>query len=175
MLAPLLLAALAAAPDHHEKPAAEDGVTVLFDGSNLDAWERFPDGPIPEGWEIDGDALHFTGEGGDGKPRDIQTKQAFEDFDLRFEFKVAEGANSGVIYGISPEPKQYPWQTGPEYQILDGRAAPGRPQREEPGRLAVRDAGGPAVQEMPGRRVPPGARTSRRRSSPSASGTPAGS
>ena len=117
MLAPLLLAAFAAAPDPAESPA-DAGVTVLFDGSGLDAWEKYPQGEIPAGWSIaDDGSLRFSGE--DGAGGNIQTREAFEDFDLRFEWKVSEGANSGVIYGVKPDPQAPPYMTGPEYQVLD--------------------------------------------------------
>ena len=121
MFAPLLLAALAASPAHHaaDADAAEplDGVITLFDGSNLDAWEKYAGGAIPDAWSVEEDgSLHFSGEGGS---LDLQTKRQFTDFDLRFEWKVAEGANSGVIYGAVADPKGPAYLTGPEYQILD--------------------------------------------------------
>ena len=132
MTAPLLAAALAAplclpaadpaAPDHHEegqpgKNAA--GTTVLFDGSGLSAWEKYNGGEVGSNWAVEGDALHFKGKAGGGSGGDIQTKQTFGDFDLRFEWKVSEGANSGVIYGVKPMKGQPPYKTGPEYQVLD--------------------------------------------------------
>ena len=124
MLAPLLAAALAApfapAPDHHEegaKPA--DGAVALFDGSTLDAWEKYNGGEIGSNWAVEGDALHFKGKAGGGSGGDIQTKQTFGDFDLRFEWKVSEGANSGVMYGVVPTEGKPPYLTGPEYQVLD--------------------------------------------------------
>ena len=36
---------------------------------------------------------------------------------MRFEWKITEGGNSGVIYRIATT-EPYPWHTGPEYQIL---------------------------------------------------------
>ncbi|QDT15400.1 3-keto-disaccharide hydrolase [Alienimonas californiensis] len=124
MLAPTLAAALVApalllaAPDHHEEKASS-GATVLFDGSSTDAWEKYTGGEIGSKWVVEDDALHFLGNEGQGSGGDIQTKQTFGDFDLRFEFKVAEGANSGVIYGVVPKKGEPAYKTGPEYQILD--------------------------------------------------------
>jgi hypothetical protein len=61
---------------------------------------------------VDG-VLHTKGGG-----VDLKTREQYGDFDLRFEWKVASGANSGVMYRVSQEsdPAYY---TGPEYQIVD--------------------------------------------------------
>lgn len=51
------------------------------------------------------------------------TKDQFGDFELRFEWKVSPGANSGVMYRVSEtEPASY--MTGPEYQVLDNAKHP---------------------------------------------------
>jgi hypothetical protein len=54
---------------------------------------------------------------GEGEGGDLMTAEQYADFELRFEWKISENGNSGVIYRIA-ETEQYPWQTGPEYQIL---------------------------------------------------------
>src|SRR6476620_8718534 len=70
-------------------------------------------GSWPPNWEIVDGALHCKGGG-----TDLKTRDEYGDFDLRFEWKVAPGANSGVMYRVSQEadPAYY---TGPEYQIFD--------------------------------------------------------
>lgn len=124
--APLLAAALAAPALLSAAPAASaaepadaEQVVVLFDGSSTDAWEKYNGGEVGSKWTVDGDALHFEGKEGPGTRGDIQTKQTFGDFDLRFEFKVAPGSNSGVIYGVVPKEGQPPYKTGAEFQVLD--------------------------------------------------------
>ena len=37
---------------------------------------------------------------------------------MSIEWKVAQGANSGIMYRVT-EAYDYPWQTGPEFQVLD--------------------------------------------------------
>ncbi len=44
----------------------------------------------------------------------------YGDFDFRFEWRVGDAANSGVIYR-SWDMTRPTWNTGPEYQILDDR------------------------------------------------------
>lgn len=81
--------------------AEESGFTTLFDGTSLDGWTQSGN------WEILKDGSLFRKEKGGG----IQYTAAKvpDDFELRFEWKVGEGSNSGVYY----RPGQY------EYQILD--------------------------------------------------------
>lgn len=98
--------------------AQEDGWEVLFDGTSTDAFRGWKSDTFPEkGWVIDGDALHIQA---DSKAGDIVTKKQYASFDLRFEWKVAKGSNSGVIYRcIEHEDVRLSFMSGPEYQILD--------------------------------------------------------
>lgn len=105
---------------------SEDVKNYMKDGEWLDLFgphgtslwrstdsDRFPD----HGWEVDGDLVttHHDKNGKGGGS--IITRKKYADFDLRFEFKLTEGANSGVKYLV----KIYPdgRVLGPEYQIID--------------------------------------------------------
>lgn len=109
-------------PVHTERPSKPtqkelaDGFRVLFDGSGLSMFRGYNLPTLPPGWEVkDGAIYHVPGVAGSA---DLQTKEQFGDFELRFQFKVAEGANSGVIYrNRENEPASY--MTGVEFQILD--------------------------------------------------------
>ncbi|MEO0793901.1 MAG: DUF1080 domain-containing protein [Verrucomicrobiota bacterium] len=57
----------------------------------------------------------------------LVTKKKYKDFELVFEWKIAEGGNSGVIYRCSPWP-------GIEYQVLDD-------ERHVRGKVASSSAG----------------------------------
>lgn len=104
-------------------PAPGDPVTaadpiVLFDGASFDGWRGFQREDIPEGWTISDDgALHFTTAEGDINTGLI-TVEEFSDFDLRFEWRVAPGGNSGVFFHVAEEEDAI-WKTGPEYQLVD--------------------------------------------------------
>jgi hypothetical protein len=95
-----------------EKTAKEAGVSLLADGAEK-LWVGYGKKEWPKGWKLADGVLHRAGRGGD-----LRTVNQYGDFDLRFEWKVAPGANSGVIYRVSDETKR-PHETGPEYQILD--------------------------------------------------------
>lgn len=93
----------------------DDSVKVLFDGTNLDQWRGYANEEIGAGWKIEDGTLMFDGESGGG---DIVTREAFGNFELMFDWKVSEGANSGIMYRVSlGDPA--PYFSGPEYQILD--------------------------------------------------------
>ncbi len=107
---------LALAPVHvfAQQDATSAGATVLFDGDHLDHWRGYQSEEIGSGWKIDNGILKFDGSGGG----DIVTRRKFSDFDLRFEWAVTPGANSGVMYKVGLGDSA-PYLTGPEYQILD--------------------------------------------------------
>jgi len=119
MAAPLLAISLmsACATTSAEKQSHDDW-EMLFDGTSTDAFRGWKMDRFPEkGWVIDGDALHIQA---DSKAGDIVTKKQYASFDLRFEWKVAKGSNSGVIYRcIEHDDVRLSFMSGPEYQILD--------------------------------------------------------
>lgn len=132
VLLPVLFAPLVVAQeDTAEKPeptfelsAAEiaAGWHVLFDGTSTDAWRGYRQQGFPaQGWTVDDGALHHGARGGGG---DIITRRRYRNFELVFEWRVAEGANSGVMYRVA-ETDEPSYHTGPEYQILDDSAHPG--------------------------------------------------
>ncbi len=62
----------------------------LFNGKNLENWLT-RDRQDEMKWYVEDGIMVCTGEGGD-----IYTEQVFDDFQLHVEFKLSEGANSGV-------------------------------------------------------------------------------
>jgi hypothetical protein len=51
------------------------------------------------------------------------SREAFADFSLVFEWRLAPGGNSGVLYRVS-EDADAPWQSGLEMQLLDDAGHP---------------------------------------------------
>lgn len=99
----------------------ETGWTLLFDGSTLDGWRGFARDSVPDGWTVDNGAIHFTGQVSrqDGAPPlTLITSEQYADFELRIEWKISPDGNSGIMYRVS-ETEDLPYETGPEYQILD--------------------------------------------------------
>ncbi|ACB76843.1 protein of unknown function DUF1080 [Opitutus terrae PB90-1] len=92
---------------------AREGWRLLFDGSSLDGWRGFKSERPDKNWRVEDGALVLRGKAGD-----LVTQEAFGDFELTLEWKVAEGANSGVIYRVGLG-EANTFTTGPEYQVLD--------------------------------------------------------
>ncbi|MCW5939523.1 MAG: DUF1080 domain-containing protein [Fimbriimonadaceae bacterium] len=114
---------MAAKPDPDARPGENmltpseirAGFTHLFDGESLGAWKGFRQATVPNGWAIiDGSLAYTPGVGGG----DISTREQFGDFELRLQWRVSEGGNSGVFYRVS-ESSEAPWDTGMEMQVLD--------------------------------------------------------
>lgn len=109
---------IAQADDHKNKKADSGEWTVLFDGTSTDNFrgynkETFPD----KGWKLEDGCIRVIGKTrGSG---DIITKKQYGDFELYWEWKVAKGANSGVMYRVEEVKNQPTYKTGPEYQILE--------------------------------------------------------
>lgn len=92
------------------------GWELLFDGESLKGWKAY-NGDAPRNWSVADNAIYCDGtQGGD----DLMTIEAYGDFDLKFEWKIEAGGNSGVIY-MTREGKQWsqPYLTGLEYQVFD--------------------------------------------------------
>ena len=106
----------------------QNGWHLLFDGDSMDAWRGFQMETMPDDWTIDAGAMHFTGAD-DEAPDDIITKETFGSFDLRLEWKISEAGNSGIMFHVREDDFEWPWQTGPEMQVLDND---GHPNGEDP-------------------------------------------
>lgn len=93
------------------------GWKLLFDGKTFNGWRGFRKDNVPEGWVItELGELHFTGKGNG----DIMTVDEFDNFELRLEWKISSGGNSGIFFRVS-ENRKFSWQTGPEMQVLDNQ------------------------------------------------------
>ncbi len=101
-----------------------EGWKLLFDGKTTKGWRGFKKTGFPAaGWSVDAGRLKHAASGGSPSKDsgDIITVDTFSDFDLRFEWIVAPGANSGVKYLVTEE------RDGPiahEYQIIDDAKHP---------------------------------------------------
>ncbi len=105
----------------------KNGVTLLWDGQTTNGWrgaykEKFPE----KGWEIKDGALQVVkavgGESANGG--DIVSLNEYGAFDLQFEFKLTEGANSGVKYFVTEKENNSGSAIGLEYQVLDDEKHP---------------------------------------------------
>ncbi len=100
----------------------QEGWVLLFDGTSMDQWRKAGKDAFPKkGWKIDKGILSVTAS---GKGGDIVTKKSYANFDLKVDFQLTEGANSGIKYFVMedyPEPGSV---IGLEYQLLDDERHP---------------------------------------------------
>jgi hypothetical protein len=79
-----------------------NGWQLLFDGHSTNGWHTYGNQIEGKAWKISDGALHLDASNkkdwqtGDG--RDILTADEFENFHLQLDWKVAQGADSGVIF-----------------------------------------------------------------------------
>ena len=108
-------------PNDLSEAEKEQGFQLLFDGKSLDKWKVASTGePVKKGWEAINNELVVNSNKevkGDG---DIITKKEYGPFELKFDFKLTEGANNGIKYGIGNNGPH----VGLEYQILDDEKHP---------------------------------------------------
>jgi hypothetical protein len=100
----------------------KNGVVLLWDGKTTNGWrgaykEKFPE----HGWEIKDGILSVVKSAGaeSANGGDIVTMNEYGAFDLQFEFKLTEGANSGVKYFVTEKEGNKGSAIGLEFQILD--------------------------------------------------------
>ena len=114
-----------------------EGWILLFDGQSFEGWRGMGREGIPEGhWIIEDGSIKKVPSNDvplqeDGQPLvggDLIAIQAFEDFELSFEWKISPAGNSGIKYNVSEEMStSFPPPNaalGFEYQILDDDGHP---------------------------------------------------
>ncbi|WP_400071507.1 DUF1080 domain-containing protein [Zobellia russellii] len=108
-----------------EKPPKE--WTLLFDGSSFDGWKEYNKEGVSENWKIEDGAMVFNppADRKKGDAFNLVTKKEYTDFILSLEWKISEGGNSGVFWGVNETPElSEAYQTGPEVQVLDNEKHP---------------------------------------------------
>ncbi|MBC8601382.1 DUF1080 domain-containing protein [Parabacteroides acidifaciens] len=100
----------------------KEGWVLLFNGKNLDGWTSVgKDTPPAFGWVVEDGILNVRKQG-DKRGGDIITRDQYSDFDLKVDFRITKGANSGIKYFFTKYEKGG-W-LGLEYQILDDENHP---------------------------------------------------
>lgn len=95
-----------------------NGWKLLFDGKTLNGWKGYNNNPT-EAWGVE-NGIIVNKAGKDIKHADLITAEKYSDFELMFDWKVENGANSGLIYRIE-EGRWASYESGPEYQLIDDK------------------------------------------------------
>lgn len=87
-------------------------------------WHTFNSEGIDEAWQMSDDGV-LSFDKSRGKGGDIVTDNEYENFELSLEWKISDCGNSGIMWAIVESTDyRWPWQTGPEMQILDNKCHP---------------------------------------------------
>jgi len=101
-----------------------EGWELLFDGETLNGWRDYNGTELTAPWFVEDGMIQAKGEGADEHGY-IVTEKLYENFELTWEWRIADGGNSGVLYHVVENPKfAVPYVTGPEYQLIDDLGFP---------------------------------------------------
>jgi hypothetical protein len=114
------------------KEDVRNGWVLLFDGKTTNGWHTYKKTTVDPGWLIKDGILSRTADTAVAAG-DLLTNKKYRDFDFALDWRISEGGNSGIIYRLT-EDNDYPWQSGPEMQILDDA-------RHSDGKLQITSAG----------------------------------
>jgi hypothetical protein len=108
-------------PDTTAKMTTENQDPVsLFDGKTLAGWHAFNKTGAIKNWTIEDGAMVCLGAAKGDTGGDIVTDAEYENFELSWDWKIDTGGNSGVMYHVIEDAKyKAPYETGPEYQLID--------------------------------------------------------
>jgi len=93
----------------------------LFDGKTTNGWHSYLK-TGPGAWSVVDGTLQLDPKAkGQG---DLVTDKEYENYELSLEWKIAEGGNSGIIFGVHEDPSlDETFLTGIEMQVLDDKKA----------------------------------------------------
>ncbi len=107
---------------------AKQGWKLLWDGKTTAGWRGAKLTTFPEkGWNINNGILNVVSAGGKESTNggDIVTSKKYKNFELVVDFKITDGANSGVKYFVDTDLNKGEGSSiGCEFQILDDQLHP---------------------------------------------------
>jgi hypothetical protein len=110
-------------PNQLSREEREQNWRLVFDGETFDGWTGFQQSEIPRAWRVLDGTLTIPGFAGEHpsphERGDIRTIAAFENFELRLQWALAPGGNSGIFYFVREGVADLIWKVAPEIQLLD--------------------------------------------------------
>ena len=110
-------------PQQHDNQLTDqekkDGWTLLFDGSSTSGWHLYNKAGTPSAWTVSNGEL-VCDPVAKAEHGDLVSDREYTNFDLKFDWKINKGGNSGVFINVSEKPENpATWASGPEYQLLE--------------------------------------------------------
>jgi hypothetical protein len=98
------------------------GFKLLFDGKSTENFRGYNMKEMPPGWKVIDGVLTRVAGGAGGKGAgggdDIITKEQYDNFEFKVQWRVGKGVNSGILYRVV-EGAVTSWHVAPEMQVLD--------------------------------------------------------
>jgi hypothetical protein len=134
-LLPLIAAAILSACNSSGKTPPDDEASdsgtpggdwvSLFDGKTFRGWHTYGADNIGNAWKVEDSTMHLTVSAKNGWQTvgggDLVTNENYTNFDLRLEWKISPGGNSGIFFYVHEDIDRFknPNQSGLEMQIND--------------------------------------------------------
>ena len=101
--------------------SSNDGWEDLFNGEDLSGWHVYNGAKDFNGWSVDSGVLVFDpATRTDASNASIITNQRYKDFELAIDWMISKNGNSGIFWSVEEDTSYtYPYETGPEIQMLD--------------------------------------------------------
>jgi len=122
----IFLLFIAAVPKQDDVPVKK-GWKSLFDGKTKKGWHIYRGEATGESWQVENGLLTFTPVNKPGVKTggDLTTDEEYENYHLSVEWKISEGGNSGIIFGVKEDSMfKKSYLTGMEMQVLDNSKHP---------------------------------------------------
>jgi hypothetical protein len=100
----------------------KEGWQLLFDGTSKNGWHIYNSKSDGAAWTVKEGILYLdpAAKQNGGGGGDLVTNEAYENYDLKLEWKIDSAGNSGIIFLTQEDPKYgASYLTGPEMQIID--------------------------------------------------------
>ncbi|MCF1752309.1 3-keto-disaccharide hydrolase [Mariniradius sediminis] len=137
-------------PNSLSKAEKNEGWELLFDGETTNGWHVYNKGKLASIWQVKDGELYSNPENMSLETGDLVSDRQFEDFELKFEWKMTKGGNSGVFINVlEREDIPTPWASGPEYQLLENSHQDYTNDVKRPGCLYGFDAQKNRIESLP--------------------------
>lgn len=114
-------------PNHLSESEKAQGFELLFNGNTTEKFRGAYKKEFPEkGWVVENGALIVQASGGSESEYggDIVSRETYNAFELKFDFQLTPGANSGIKYFVTESEHNQGSAIGLEYQLLDDDVHP---------------------------------------------------
>jgi hypothetical protein len=113
-------------PNNITDAEKKQGVMMLASGNDFSGWRSVHATTAPANrWNIKDGVISIAPSDGSETGNDIVTKDEYDFFEMTFDFKLSEGANSGVKYFVNEKfDSGGKSGIGLEYQVLDDEKHP---------------------------------------------------